>query len=530
VFSVVLACSGCATGITVTPVTSDNAPSTGNPWNLPMTQFKITITRHVVACGPEVKGTVEALPAASVVLDPQQRYVLESKGWWATSDITSNLAPSGFSTGLNAESTDATTAVISNVIGTIAKVAVSVAALAGSAEEKGVQAQPPSIPLCSPDVAAAVEELYPAAGSGKDGLKKQADEAVAALASATAKVALLTAQANADKTLKKDLVAALATQATRQSRLAAVQAKLANALKITADVQVVTWPHRASDVRKDTPYVLDPAVFNKWFTQDANRTAIDQFNVYLALYRQNSAGGWIPPGPAPTCDVSLGVPVRLAQTGRLLICTGEPCPQELDETKTGTKKISMNDFNVLQFGKMYIVPLTGGSFKAEKAVIALDQNGLPTSIQVVEKVAAAAALAGTAKDAATQFADLPAQIRAAQLAKTKAQIDQAEANAALANAGLEGQTSNLAAQTAFINAQNELAMAQENAGLQRQTSGLAAQTSLLNAQAALATAQANAQVVDQTSVLGAQATLINAQASQINASAALARAQVLLLD
>jgi hypothetical protein len=149
---------------------------------------------------------------------------------------------------------------------------------------------------------------------------------------------------------------------------------------------------------------------------------------------------------------------------------------------------SQLDQLVLQMGQQYVVPLTGGYFKSETAVIALDSNGLPTSIQVVEKAAAGAVLSGAAKDTATQLAALPGQIRAAQLAQTKDQTSQLTAQAALdlaqANAGVSGQTGQLAAQTALINAQIALANAQTNAGIPLQTAGVAAQTALLNAQAA----------------------------------------------
>src|SRR5262249_19541413 len=111
-----LACStllaACSTGISVKHIANDE-PVVGPPCNLAMTQFAITITRHVIQCGAKMNGTVEVIATPSAILDPEQRYVLESNGWWATSDITSNLAANGVSTGLNAQSTDATAKVIS---------------------------------------------------------------------------------------------------------------------------------------------------------------------------------------------------------------------------------------------------------------------------------------------------------------------------------------------------------------------------------------------------------------------------------
>jgi hypothetical protein len=123
---IAVASAACATGIRVSHVTSTITTQRGNPWNLAMTQFNVSITRHIVACGAEIKGKVEVLPTPVVAVDDAHRYVLESSGRWGTSDITSKLAANGVSTGLNAESTDMTGTVISNIIGTAATVAVGV--------------------------------------------------------------------------------------------------------------------------------------------------------------------------------------------------------------------------------------------------------------------------------------------------------------------------------------------------------------------------------------------------------------------
>lgn len=520
---IALASGACATGIKVTHVTSTIATQTGNPWNLPMTQFTVTITRHIVQCGAAIKGSVEVLPTPAVAIDDAQRYVLESKGRWGTSDITSSLAPSGISTGLNAESTDATATVIANVIGTVASIAVGVA-------RAGPVAQ-----LCEAPVAAAVDELYPPETSSRVPLRTQVDEATAALEVATAQVALLTAQVKADATLKPKLVMALADQDAKKTNLTALQKKLAAHLKTTTDVQVVTWPLRSSDFRTVSPFNLPADVFDAWTTQDASAADAAKFAVHFALYRHDGGnGGWLPAegvmSGAGAVDVSVGVPVRLAQVGRLLTCVAEACPTTaLPEGPSTDPLRTSNDLPVLQLGQMYVVPVAGGLFKSESAIIALDANGLPTSIQVAEKASTAAVASGAAKDAATQLAALPAQLSAARLARTQARIDQLNANAALAtaqaNAGVQGQTSALAAQTALITAQTNLATAQANAGLPIQTSALDAQTALLNAQAALALAQANAGNVNQTSAWAAQASLANAQAAQINAASALAKAQ-----
>jgi hypothetical protein len=522
-----IACSGCASGITVTRLTGSPPSVTGNPWNLPMTQFKITITRHLVECGNPIKVAVEAIASPTIGIDLDQRYLLRSNGWFATSDITSTLSPTGISTGLNAQSTDATATVISNIIGTVAQIAVGVAA-AGAAPV----APDKTKNLCNPDIIPVVNRLYPPDPSKS--LKAKVDSDTAALAIATAKVTLLTAEAKVEKSLGKELLTEIKVLESAQKQLDTDQKQLTEDMKATTDTQVVTWPLKADDFRRATALQIDPEVYKKWvnilFVDHLNGPR--QFDVFLALYKMSADGTWKPPTtPLATADVKVGVPVRLAATGRLLVCSGGPeCPATIDPNAAPDKHLIANDFPVLQLGPMYVIPVTGGTFKSESATIALDANGLPTSIQSSEKAAAAAGASGAAKDAATQLAALPAAVRAAELAKTQAQTNQLTANAALAtaeaSAGTTGQANTLAAQTALITAQNNLAEAKQNAGLQIQTSEVSTQSTLLNAQAALVQAQASSKVVDQTSVLAAQTTLLQAQTQQINAAAALAKAKV----
>lgn len=525
--AVALTCSGCVSGITVTRLTGSEPSVTGNPWNLPMTQFKITITRHIVECGNPIKVAVEAIASPTIGIDPDQRYLLRSNGRFATSDITSTLSPTGISTGLNAQSTDSTATVISNVIGAVAQIAVGVAA-AGAANV----APDMTKNLCHPDIIGIVNRLYPKPPSAQKPLKVKVESDTAALAAATAKVTLLTAEAKVEKSLGPQLLAAIQALDSAQKQLEEDRKQLTEDMNATTDTQIVTWPLTAGEFRRDTPLQIDPDLYKKW----VNISFVDhiegpkQFNVFLALYTMDPDGSWkAPPTPA-TADVRIGVPVRLATTGRLLVCSGGPaCPPTVAANAAPDKKLIANDFPVLQLGAMYVVPVTGGAFKSESATIALDANGLPTSIQTSEKAASAAVASGAAKDAATQLAGLPASVRAAQLAKTQAETNQLTANAALAtaeaSAGITGQANTLAAQTTLITAQNNLAAAKQNAGLQVQTSEVSAQSALLNAQATLVTAQANARVVDQTSVLAAQTALLNAQTQEINAAAALAKAK-----
>lgn len=517
--------SGCASGIKVQRLTGQEAAVTGNPWNLAMTQFEITITRHIVQCGEQIKGRSEVLAVPKAVLDEDQRYVLVSNGWWATSDITSNLAASGVSTGLNAQSADRTPAVIANLIGTTAQIAIGAASPLKSKPER-----------CTAEVAAAVAKLYPAGSMKSPGLRKVVEASTAELAQATAKVALLTAQAQIDKSFASQLTAALKKQDEKRQQLATDQQALEANLKLTTSTQFIRWPNSSADFHTPTPYGLDDFSLKKWFVpiDDAEhlKAAKGEFDVYFRIYeKQRSDGRWVKPNAPVPPDVKEGVPVRLARVGRMLTCFKQACPTTADESPPpeGADRAA-TDQVILQLGQVYVVPLTGGTFKAENAVVAMDANGLPTSIQVVEKSAAAEALSGTLKDAATQLAALPGQVRNAELLKTKAETDQLAAEAALtkaqAGAGTQAQLSALETQTALVNAQAALATARNNASFPLQTAAVTAQTALLNAQAALVEAQAKTAYVDENSALGARTALINAQAAQINATTALARAQV----
>lgn len=522
--------AGCA-GITVAKAPSLDSSNhmQGVPWNLAMTRFTVTITRHITECGSQIKGKVETLASASTVADADQRYLLTSNGWLATSDIKSTLSPAGFSTALNAETTDATATVIGNVIGTAAQVAIGFAAAGSSG------APPPQGPaqICSAKLKTAVDTLYPA---GQPTLKKKVDEAIAALTQKTADVAVLSAQAATskyDQALKDRLIQALKSQETARQDLQQKQDAFSGALKASTNIQTVTWPNRSAEFHTDNPFSINQEVLDSWIVPTVDGpNATKQLYVYLALYTQPGAGGWTKPTAMPAADLKFGVPIRLPRAAKLVMCTGAPCRDSFTAGQALAGNETAADFAVLQVGPTYALPVAGGAFRSESAAITLDTNGVPTVLQTTQKVAAASTLTGATKDVATQLAALPAILRTAELAKTKAELDQINADIALQTAqqtaGLQGQTSTLSAQTALINARIANSASQQSAsiqGLQQHAGSFAAQASVLQAQAVLATAQANAQVVDDTSTLGAQATLINAQTALLNAAAAQVKAQ-----
>jgi hypothetical protein len=526
--SLALVCSGCGTGIVIQHIDPAAKSQTGIPWNLAMTQYNLTITRQVMKCNDVFSGTVTVTATAGKTLDREQQYLLSSSGWRATSDITSTLAADGTSLGLNAHSEDQTAAIITSVVSLAAEIAVAAAPVRGA----------PKL-ICTPNVQAALNELHPVGGTA---LKDKVNADTDAVTAATGKVTLLTAQSQADSSFKTQLAAAEAVLSAAQATLSGDQTKLAKDLKITTDTQQVVWPLKADQLRADHAYHLSSGTLNNWVKWSApwpgTTPPIDTqgFDVSLALYQSDGNGGWAAATKSTDGDVSVGVPVRMGRIGRLLVCTGaNVCPAALAADWTPTDKQSVGiqpDVNVLQLGTVYNIPVRGGTFKSEGAVIALDANGLPSSIEVSEKAAAGAAAASSAASAATAIANIPAQIAAAKLARTQAETAQVNAQSALstaqANAATAAPTAAAQAQSALLGAQAALATAKANAQTAGPIGVMAAQTAEITAQNNLAAAQAGAVNAAQLDALTSQTSLLGAQAAQINAQVALTKAQALV--
>lgn len=521
--------TGCE-GISVTKAqTVDSSTVTkGHAWNLAMTRFTVTITRHVVKCGDQMVADVETLATAGTAPDEEQRYMLYSNGWFSTSDIKSTYDPaSNLSTGLNASSEGQGPAIVANIVGTAAKVALTAAALG--------LAPPPE--ACSPDVASAVKLLYP---NGQPSLKKSVDNATALLAQRTATLASLNAQLAADKTdktLQGKVVQAIQQQKNASDRLEKLQTQLAASLKVTTDIQTITWPNRSSETSTTAPFKINPDLLKKWMASPVDKATFDEadkrLSVHLALYSQPTNSAWEPLKPLKTDGLKIeGVPVRQARSARLLMCIEDACPPKLTEGVNLTEKQYAADFPVLQAGPTYWLPAEGGAFRSQSLAVTLNANGNPSEIHTMEKVAVAESMSGTAKSVATLLSELPAALDAAKLAQIKAETDQLNADiaqqSAQATAGMQTQTNTVTAQKNLVEAKKAYDAAVSSASLQGQQqekASLSAQSDVLEAQAILATAQAKSQVVNETSVLAAQTSLLTAQTMQINAAKALVAAQ-----
>jgi hypothetical protein len=544
-------CAGCS-GVNITRVTSADQTLTGVPWNLAMTQFTISITRQVTGCKGGLTGTTTTSAVPKKAPDPQQKYMLDSTGIWATSDLAATMAADGTSTGLNAASTDQTAQAIGTVLSVAAQVAPVALALgplpapapapgAAPAAAPGAAARPEAIP-CSDKVAATLRDMNP---NGKQSLKKQVAADTQRLALANDEVTLLTAQAQNSPAYKPALARALGKQAQAQAILNKGQNRFNDDMKVISEVISVTWPFRADEFRTKTPFVLSSETWRKWIkipsgTADADVPDKSSFDLYLAIYRASGDGGWVTPLDPAMGDTSVGVPARFASPGRLLACSPKAiaghkdcAPENLDPGWVAPDdRVQTADQAMLQLGPVINVRAHGGFLKSESAAIGLDASGQPTTIEVKENASAALTAATALQGVSTAVAAIPNAISAIKLqraqalsAQLTAQIAQIQYQASLPTASATAQAQ---AQTAYAQAQIALATAQAN--LQYATPQMAAQ-----AQAAMITAlnslnalQANASDLPQVNAIQDQTTLVTAQAAQLNAQAALATAQAAL--
>jgi hypothetical protein len=526
VFVVVLLV-GCSPNIAVQRLDKAGPTPRGVPWNLAMTQYTLTITRQVTGCTGNLNGNVTVTATVGKALDPNQQYVLSSNGRWATADITSTLASDGTSTGLNAHSEDATGTVISNIV----SLAATAAAALGSAIPNGVGCEDAVNNALRPDI-------------GLKAQQGQVDKDNTDIAVDTANVTRLTALFQAGSVNKKALTAAVDALTAKQSKLTADQTTLSNTLKLVTDTQAVVWPLDSRETATTAPYELPNSALEKWLKwpgkKDANAPLpagvdVTPFNVSLALYVPDGTGGWKRPVSGSTDldkEVKVGVPVRVAGLGRLLVCTGkDACETTLNMawTPDNNHKLGIQpDQPILQLGHWYVIPIAGGRFKSEGAAVTIDANGNPTSLEIYEKTAEIAAATTTASQAATQIAAVPAQIAATKLAHTQAETNQITAENALAtaqaNQALVVPTASATAQASLATAQANLATAKVNAV----NAGPIGALALVTAQNNLAIAQSAASNATQVNAITAQTSLVTAQANQVNAQVSLAKANAAL--
>lgn len=559
-----LFCAGCGSEITVTHVDADTSsePMTGVPWTLPMTQYSVVITREVTSCDGGLSGKVTVSLTSGKAPDPDQHYLLDSSGIWATSDIATNLASDGSNSSLNASSQGAGGIIITSVAqfaaGAVEAVGAAVPVGGPPIVDGGANPPPPppspASTQCGPAVKAAIEKLHPP--KPKSSLQQQVTDDQKALTAATATVTLLTAQASREKKYLAELDAALREQEKAQKTMDSDQASFTANRKKVSYSETVSWPPSGGIFESKMPSKLSGCVFQQWTSskdgsectseQLPEDTKSDSFNVWFALYCKNTDGSWSKPGPGAqpkSCGAvfatpvvangHVGVPVRIPKMGRLLVCTKTACPPELPVGWMPPKgQTASADAPVLQLGQMYNVRAAGGAFKNEAAAIVLDASGSPQSIEVSEKTAAAAAAVGAAASAAQAAAAVPGAVASAHLTEAQALSAQITAQTAQTNFNATSstayETDQIQAATGLQSAKNLLATAKANAVAAGPSAALAAQVGLLNQQNQLAALEAGAKNVSTEDALSAETTLYNDQTAEVNAEVSATAARALL--
>ncbi|MFC3651931.1 hypothetical protein ACFONN_10290 [Dyella humi] len=512
-------CSGCA-GIEVSPYSQGKADVKGVPYVLPMTSFTLTITRRVVDCNPKKGGLTPDIQVAitsQTVPDPAARFTLTSDGFFDTSDIKVAYNSSGTTSAINTSTADQTGPLITQAATTVASILPI--AIGGSSNPegsgKGAPSPAPST-VCSKPVITALDKIgndgdaTHEANPGKLKDKVAADTTI--LNNTNADITLLSTEIStlgkdATPSLRKRLVDLLEDQKKYQDQLSAEQSDLNKYLAVITDTQTVQWPADGQhwESGDDQTLKLSETTWKRW-TDGANGkydpNDENLFQIYLKLERQGSTGQAAKPGDLlAQVDTKDGIPVRFPVQAILHVCRVSAC------NSTYSNEIAKFPAPVLQFGLIYEVPAKGGIFASTTFALQLDQNGIPTSVEVANQTSVAASAATSASTAATQLAGIPSAINSAKLAKVTA-----EAN--------------------IVNEKNLLATNEANATTVSQLASNQADTLLLQAQAAQITAQntlitAKATDADaaQLAPIQAETNLAQAQTAQLAAAKALVAAR-----
>lgn len=424
--------SGCASHIDVTRFVGTPDTMRGVPYNLPMTQFTLTITRRVVDCsGGQLEGDVQVAVTSKTAIDPSAMFTLHSAGLLNTSDIKVSTNSDSTVSSLNASSTDQTGAVIGSVVSTIAK-------LAPLAIGGGAGAQTCTQPLI--DALAAIGRDKDKDHAAVHGLKDDVQTENDKLAAVNARITLLSAQISAlgkdaGARMHKALSDALDDQFKLQQSLNAHQAALTKALTVVTDVETETWPTSGSehDIDPNHPYALPDAVWQKWAVRNFDTTNGYGFNIYPSIVQSSSYGAAATARvPLASIDPQNGLPVRYAVPAMLQICKNAPCGTTLNGH--ASEDVAHLLTPVLQFGIVYSVPATGGTFKATTFTLQLDANGNPTMVEVADQAAVLSGLASTVGNAATTLAGIPDAVKAEKLSSLTATTNITTEQTALAAA------------------------------------------------------------------------------------------------
>jgi len=437
------------------------ASRVGIPYPLGFTQYKIELTRRVIACGNEMKVAAAAkIEETRNAPDPQRRYVIDPNSLGSmvkTSDVKLEYHPNGLVGALNASAVDKTGDIIANVGTTAVKIASLAAAAGGPAG------------ACKPEVVQAladVEAQQAKVATANDVLErslarmKRAREKVEALGAATDE----SAKAEASKAYD-ELIVSTSRQKAETEKLDALLAKITYK-------QVVRWPENG-DVGRGV-YRMDPDVLANWalnLSGDPLNPARAQLDIFIQLETVSSDGRPLPlvrPGDSaapPTgsgidekIDPALGIPFRQPGYGELKICNINFCDR-------GGEVLATQAGSALQLGQIYYLPCRSRPFTSVECKFELTEDGWLKSMGTSNKEAALAGATNAAKSlfesAGTIQSTLSGAGVAALEAKTKALKAQADYQAAVSSLAANPNAASLA-EVAALNANIEVARARKN--------------------------------------------------------------------
>ncbi len=440
-----LVAGGCTTSVQVARVDpTDSRTRVGVPYSLPFTRYEISIDREVVACGNEIKiKTTAEIKSAMTRPDPDARFAIDPDSLSSplkTSELKLEYDANGVATSLNATAEDRSAQVISNVVGSIAKV-VSIAGIASRTEKAAID-------VCSDDVITA-----------RTAIETQRPEVKAAallVASRTEELKALQAKAvalggNLDEQTKAQLSRAYDQLAEATERLSEKTGDLAKSVKVIRETLVVRWPDRGSEWTGVSEMPL--STLARWTNPQAvaatQGTIRKKFAAHFLLEPLSASGQ---SSGQQTIDTRLGIPVRNPEPGYLRICAGEPC-------HPGVEPIAEQVSDIPQLGMVYYLPCKSRPFSSIACNFTMSSDGMLKSMGSAQKAATAEGASGSALSALTTAEAVATDLSTAKKKKLEAATAelkaQADYEAALAAAATDP-NADVKAETATAKANLEL--------------------------------------------------------------------------
>lgn len=418
---------GCTSSMVVKRVKADQRDTrAGIVYQLPFSQFDVTVTRVVTACGNTTVqfATTVDVSAARATPDPSQTFTIDNNslnGIFRVGEVKAEYAKNGTVKSFNASADDRTAQVISAVVGGALKLgSLSGLRIAAAPDPGKAATQSAPVDACKPEVSGALAAL----GTATAAVSQASAEATLAadryLALQTKVVAL---GGVVDEPTRRDLVAARDRADTAASVLALRKRALDKLKAALTQVQVFSWPPNGSVFDEVMP--APPYVVTNW-THDQVQITSPVDAVRLVLAGRGAAGAH----RVAVDDQAdpLGLPYRVAAQGRLAAClnacgAGEP--------------LAIVDSPVLQLGTVYFLPCQSQTFGSTSCSMTSDDAGVLVSVGTANKTSAAETLANLGKGVAEQYvaareARRSAQQKAyeAETARLKAQADYEKAVAA----------------------------------------------------------------------------------------------------